>query len=181
MRSFRENEKNKLFEHLGAYVIDSSTNWLVSLIWKITADRVGAGRKRPNFLPAIDDWNQQKLEAIDLTMRFMSLPCSFVTTGHLVKDFIVKVDKNGQEVSRTKEYNILIGPKAGANLLTLYSDSYIAEYDAVTNKYYWRTTYEREGKRASSRLSQGGKLNPVEPQDFKALFKKVGVDYKDKT
>ena len=46
---------------------------------------------------------------------------------------------------------------------------------------YYLAGGEREGKRASSRLSQGGKLNPVEPQDFKALFKKVGVDYKDKT
>lgn len=182
--AFEKNEKSGLFEHISSYVLDSSTNWLISLIWHITKQNK---KPLPDLQPTINNWHIQKLIAIDYTMRFMSLPCNFVTTGHLMKGYIITTDKKGEIITKEEEFNILIGPKAGANLLALYSEVYIAEHHAINKidkkpvPYFWRTTYENKGKRASSRLSQGTKLNDIEPQNFKALFKKVGINVKDKT
>ena len=180
IKAFEEMEYKGIFKGVATVALDSLTSLAQAMLNEIVNSAV---RKKPEsrvdgFVPDKPDYNKQKLLLIRLASKLMSLRCHSVVLGHLLTEF----DNEGRPY-----FSLLLGPKAGANALPLFSEVYIAEkkvrWESKSGKerldYYWQTEVDSAGKNAGSRRNRGNIVPSEVPQDFRDLFKKLNLKSED--
>ena len=170
-------ETDGVFEQIGTYVIDSASTWIHAMMNCIISKQMTERKKdRPNFLPAIGDYNVALYTMIDIIKRISNQPCDFILTGHMVKE----VDQlTGGFVMTFKAF-----PSMQIDMPLLFDEFYIMADSGQTDEQGGTINHLLTGKKgireASTRIGAGGKFDLYEKPDIKNLLKKAGMPYEDK-
>jgi len=170
-------ETDGVFNEIGTYVIDSASTWIHAMMNCIVSKQMTErDKKRPNFLPAIGDYNVALYTMIDIVKRIGNQPCDFILTGHMVKE----VDQvTGGFVTTLKAF-----PSMQIDMPLLFDEFYIMADSGKTDDRGGTINYLLTGKKgireASTRIGAGGKFDLYEKPDIKNLLKKAGLPYEDK-
>ncbi len=160
-------ERDKFFESIGTYVIDSGTRWAESLLNKIVADDGRAGQN-----PQIQDYGEQNNTARDCLETLAKLPCNFVMTFH----YIVDRDKDKGSFAE-----LVVTRRLRYRIPALFGESWIIRTKGTgdTVEHYLQTKNLGIHK-AQTRIGRKGNFNLQEPADIRALLKKAGRPWEDK-
>lgn len=170
------------FKNIATYVFDNTTDF--SEIIKDKAFTEEAPKSQQRFLNAVNamsDYEYQRTQFIKLARTVLPLPCHVIILGH-------KREKDmGQGMFKE---TIAMPPAARDAFLQLMSEVYRTEI--VTNletnakKYTFVINLSEKGLVGGTRGNKivDGKpvpiLRSIEPQNFRYIFKKLGLDYEDK-
>lgn len=163
MKEMARFEKEKTFENLGTYVIDSATTWYMAMY---NQANILGGEKGYKFWQSIID------QVTDGVARCHAAPCDFIMTGH--------VDYDKDEVLGSVQAKVMIGGSMARKLPILFDEYYVMRVKPGTeNKHVILT--RRDGlHKPSTRLGSGGRFTKEEEPNIKALLKKAGYSTEDK-
>lgn len=170
-------ETDGVFNQIGTYVIDSASTWIQAMMNCIVSKQMTERKKdRPNFLPAIGDYNVALYTMIDIIKRISNQSCDFILTGHMVKE----VDHlTGGFVMTLKAF-----PCFQIDMPLLFDEFYIMADNGVANDQGGIINQLLTGKKgireASTRIGAGGKFDLYEKPNIKSLLKKAGLPFQDK-
>lgn len=184
-RDFAAHQKSGLFDQIGTIALDV-TMWSRACQTAILhangrkfapggKSELGHGRGATPYLMEMRDYGVLKTTLSQYLGMLTGISCDFVALMHQKEDW----EGEGNE-ARLVGYVPLITGTLAQEAPLLFDEVYytLVSRTAAGPKYEWITA--PDGKRAArSRLSQTGKLLPKEPQDFKAILKKVGRDTAD--
>jgi hypothetical protein len=170
--------QNDYFKNFGTYILDSCTTWSESIMNNVLrkAGRAGQAPMRNR------DYMPQKTEIVNYMQKMMNLDCDFILTGHLsTKSTTIGVSKEG-EIIETNVFRFLTVGQGVIVVPLKFDEIWVSEAYEKSNGVGYRLLLQSTGKYlARSRLAQDGILNATEESDMKALLKKAGRDYSDKT
>lgn len=167
--NYRERFRQGYFNHIGTYVLDSSTMWAESIMnWHL------AKESRPGKAPRFTkDYTPQKIEILNILQTLLDLPCDFILTGHLEKD--------KDEDTGTITYEYLTVGKAALIIPIKFSEIWVMLPEEGHSGTSYRILTQSSGMyHAASRLAKDGLLDMYEEPDIKAILEKVGRDSSDK-
>lgn len=169
-REFDKRVRSGFFELFGTYVIDSATGLANSILLHYLK-RSGSVNAIPTYQ---EHFHFQKIQLQRIVSTCLNLPCDFILTGHL------KADKD--EVSGRMTYRFLTVGDGTVTIPLQFDEVYVLTTKVTASKgIEYRLLTERTGPYlAKSRLSKGGRLNPIEEPDIKKLLEKVGYPSEDK-
>lgn len=161
--------KDGVYDHLGTYCLDSLTMFQEAVMNFILA-RAGIAGDTPRFTK---DYSPQKTRVKNAIKQLLSLPCDVIITGHLAP----KED----EVTGATTYRLETTGNNVTYIPLLFDEVYVMDTKETSKGVKYRLLTQSTGRYvASSRLAQGGKLDPVEEPDLKNLLRKAGLDPSDK-
>lgn len=165
----------KFFEHCGTFVIDSMTTWSQVIMYDVIAKAAmkKAGRVKGGA-PQQQDYIPQMNEIEQWMRRFVGLPCNCVLLGH--DD--TPTDADGTPID---DRRLMITGKLSKRVPALFDEVYYYFIKNTSSGERALQTQPRNRISAGTRLGKGGKLELYEPPDIKAILKKVGMPYADKT
>ena len=165
----------KFFDHVGTFALDSMTTWAQCIMYDVIRLAATAKKNRKvGGAPAKQDWMPQ-MNIIEKWMRvFASLPCNCVLLGH---DDIPTNDEGEQIDDRC----LMITGKLKKRVPAIFDEVYFMHIDSSVKGTRKLQTQPKNRINAGSRLGHGGKLEAQEDPDIKAILKKVGYPYEDKT
>jgi len=166
-RDFAERKNSGYFDHIGTYVIDSATWFIIAMMNQIVFDKRS---KRPDGIPAIQDYLIQQIAVRDILMMTTILPCDFIMTGH------IDVTENEMGQIQTS----LSAPKGLKNIIpTMFSEVYVTRVISSPSGVKYSLLTESDGiYKAETRIGQG-KFSRLEEPDIKALLEKAGREHED--
>lgn len=160
--------KDKFFEQIGTYAIDSFTMWVMSLKYHLL-ERQG----REDGVMARHDWQILGNTVRDTINVMTALPCDLIMTGHLTTE---KDDVTGKI-----QTNLQAIPSLQNDLPMLFDEIYCLENSETSKGINVSLITRNTGKyEASTRIGSGGVFDTRETPDIKTLLKKAGYPYKDK-
>lgn len=185
---FKEHRTSGLFDHVGSIAIDSLTMWahamMISILkangrmfndenpilyhGKLTGGQQGAA------VPDMRDYGVQLNTVTNFMGLFTAIPCDTFLLAH-AKEIT-------DEVTDRTTYEPMLSGQQRATVPILFDEVYIADTktDANGTKFILRTQPNGRWTVARSRLSGlNNLLAPTEPQNIKAILKKVGRDAED--
>lgn len=189
---FEFMRRERLFEHFASYVIDSATTFFSAMTDYIVATAPiprGSADRLLDVDPIQSDYKLIKTLAIGVAGNILALPCHFIMTGH-------KIEKDEGEGRFTE--TIALTPATRASILPLFSEIYIADVikkyvadkqtgeEHEVKQFLFRTEHGKTGLTAGSRSTNFSKGEPSKvlpkfvKQDFKLIFKTIGLEFKDK-
>lgn len=164
---FMEELEAGLFGLLGTYVLDTGTSMVAATLSQVA---VQFGRKEG--APTEKDYKFANKRLYDFVHTVVAeLPCDFILNCHVYS----WTDKDSK-----KTLNDVSLPWAVRHsVMNAMHEIYLARSERTSSgqKYWWQTASDKDFF-AGSRLS-GGKLSFKEPQDFKAILKKLGRRHED--
>ena len=167
--------KDKFFDHIGTYALDSMTTWGQCIMYEIVRrGAVKSAKRKVGGAPMQQDWMPQMSIIENWMRKFVGLPCNCILLGH--DD--LPTNEDGVAID---DRRLMITGKLSKRVPALFDEVY---YMSVTNSVKGTRELQTQPKNrvsAGSRLGRGGKLELHEPPDIKALLKKVGYPYEDKT
>lgn len=157
------------FNHIGTYVLDSSSTWSDTIMNQILK-LAGIAGQAPRFTK---DYTPQKMQIRNWISVMMALPCDFVMTGHL--------EAFKDEVSGSVTYRFLTTGKGVVTIPGLFDELWVCDPKETSQGVTYRILTQSTGKHiARSRLAEEGKLLQYEEPDMKKILKKVKHDFADK-
>ena len=176
--TFKKQYKSGFFNHIGTYVIDSSTTFAAAAMnFKMgEASRAGLTPHRNK------DYNPAKVEIQNYLRKCLNLPCDFILTGHLkmiekIKSIDVKTGITRSEIS----YRYMTIGQAAVFIPLLFSEMYVVKREKGPHGTKPKLLVDSTGEYiARSKLSSDGFLDATEEPDIKAILKKVGLPTNDK-
>lgn len=174
-KSLEIRKLSKYFDMFGTYCIDGLTTLSQAIMNEQLASRGFAGQM-PTFTI---DYTPQKIEIENKVREIMNLPCDFILTGHLEPIVKLKgIDKKGIRDEETV-YRLMITGKAVMTIPLLFDELYVLKGSGQTPRREMLVdslgTYIARSRYKAS-VDTRGFIDP----DFKAFFKKVGLDWEDK-
>lgn len=175
-REMEERVQEKFFDHIGTYILDSSTTWASSLMFE-TLRRGTGGRSRVGKNPELQDYLFQQLTAIDCLGMMMGLPCHVLVTGHISLD---KDEKSGK-----METGLLMYGKLSEKVPLVFDEKYVMRTkDGSTGVIYEMLTKNDGYYKAETRMGGGTPSQPgfkqLEEPNIKKLLMKAGRRFEDK-
>ena len=166
---FERRLKMGYFNHIGTYVLDSSTTWAMAVMNSILA-KANIPGQAPRFT---HDYTPQKIEMINMIKKMLDLPCDFILTGHLESD--------KDEVSGRIKYKYMTTGKAEVTIPLQFDEIWtcVAEQKGMKDIDYRVLTAKNGAYPGATRIGKG-KFETFETPDIKYLLKKAGRDYSDK-
>jgi len=157
-------------DQLGTYAIDSLTTLLDALAnyfsIKLQRDRTKQKLAMNDYLVIYDLMK-------NIIKRSSSRNCNFITTGHLVEE---QDETTSKVEARLKTFK---GLKTDIPLL--FTEKYVLQKRMQSGIPKYELLATSAGRyEASTQLGAGGKINPIEEPNLKAIMKKVGMDNSDK-
>lgn len=162
--------KSNYFDHIGTYVIDSSTTWSDMLMNNILK-KAGIAGQQPRWA---HDYGPQKTLIRNYLKICLDLPCDFILTGHLKTT--VDEGAGGKTIFRfaTTGQGVVTIP-------TMFDEIWNMTSKDTSDGLKYRILTQSTGTYACrSRLAKDGLLDKFEEPDIKAILKKVGKDVQDK-
>jgi len=156
-----------IFDHIGTYCMDSSTNFIYALKSEI-ARRNG----RADTTLTQPDWQIVGNTFGDIVRFCTALPCNFILTGHLK---LVKDDVEGIMLAR---FNII--PSLQIDLPSLFDEIYILEAKDTSQGLKRKVVTANTDKYEARTRIGGGVFEVREEPNIKYLLGKAGLDNKDK-
>ena len=188
-------KENGFFDAFASVVVDSlSTLYMLHLrqiafesqkIQKEMNRLDSKVRVRKTLMPELQDYNILKSNSILGFMSLCSIPCHLVLTAHIQEERYF----SDKEKVLVKIRQIVNAPPAvQAGVPPLFSEVWLSQWtkDKNTGKkvYTWLTERTRNYKELPlvTRMNHEGKIlvKEEEPQDFRALLKKVNYLWEDK-
>ncbi len=167
--NFEHRRKLGYFDHIGTYMIDSSTSWAETIMNRIL-QKAGIAGSPPRFTK---DYTPQKIEIFNMLRWCLDLPCDFILTGHL-EQFEDAEDK-------TVRYRYMTTGKGAIIIPTLFDEVYIMTPKETSGGVKYRLLTKNTGTyTARSRLAAGGLLETYEEPNIKAILAKAGMDTQNK-
>lgn len=168
-RSFKQRLGMGYFNHLGTYMLDSSTTWAEAIMNSILSD-AGVAGQAPRFTK---DYTPQKILIRNFVRQMLDLPCDFILTGHLQ----LKED----QVSGNMVYRYMTTGQGAVIIPLLFDEMWVMDPKKSPDGVAYRILTKSTGVHvARSRLAADGKLDVYEEPDLKKMLKKVGLPTKDK-
>jgi len=157
------------FDHLGTFVLDSSTTWAESIMNWILKKAHIAG-EAPRWA---HDYVPQKVQVRNWVREMLDLPCDFIMTGHL--------EGEKDEVSGKLTYEYMTTGKGVILIPLLFDELYVMDPKESSKGTNYRILTKATGSySACSRLAQEGLLDQYEEANIKSILKKVGLPTEDK-
>lgn len=171
-KEFDYRVKNGYFDHIGTYIIDSSTTWSEAIMNSILK-KAGISGQAPRFTK---DYVPQKIEIRNYLRKCLDLPCDFILTGHAeAKD---DIDEQGRSIIK---FRFMTTGKGVTTIPLLFDEQYFLITRRSSKGPEYKMVVQNDGiYPARSRLAGNNKLNPLEDPDIKKLLKKVGFPAEDK-
>lgn len=144
---FNRMVKDKVFDHIGTYVIDSLTNWsemIMSAILTSNANKSASGIK-----PQLQQYLEQQLGLTACLNEILSVPCNVVITAH------IEVDKD--EVSGKLHHTIMVNKKLKVKVPIQFSEVYITDVETSSkgSRYVIRTAPSIDKEACRTRIGRG--------------------------
>jgi len=170
-----ENGKN-WFDHIGTYVIDSSTMWLEYIAYHVMK-QAGIPGGDPQELSKSDSykrgWGPIKKNIKKGISDIIGQNCNFILTGHL------KPVKNREGEITKYEYRTV--GDLQQFIPAQFMEIWIVEGKKTAKGFTSEAILTSAGvKKARSRLATGGKLNTKEPYHIGDILKKAGFPTNEK-
>jgi hypothetical protein len=160
--------KDGYFNHLGTYVIDSSTKWADAIMNNILM-KAGIPGEPPRFTK---DYNPQKVQILNWVKYMLRVPCDFIMTGHL--------EAHKDEVSGAITYRYMSTGKAVALIPLEFDEIWVTDTKPrASGPEYLLITAHTNRHLASSRIGRGC-FEPFEKPDIKYLLEKAKLPTQDK-
>lgn len=167
-KEFKRRREGGYFEGIGTYCLDSATTWSTAIMNQVLKT-AGIPGQSPRWEK---DWMPQKTKITNYLTQMLTLPCNVVVTGHLE----MHTDGDGG-----KHFRFMTTGKASVTIPLLFGEVWIAISKATSGDPKYSFLTRNTGLHvAKSRLAANGLLKTYEDQDYKAILKKVGMDYADK-
>ncbi len=156
---FQKMTRQKIFDHLGTYVIDSASTWGKCLLNEVLRQANRAGSR-----PQQNDYGPQMTMIENAIRVCLSAPCDFILLGH---DHTEKNDLTG----KVKTTVALTG-QLKTQIPLLFDEIYYME----NRKLH---TTDRGYVQARTRIGSG-KFEAKEVPDISALLRKAGWEWEQK-
>jgi len=157
------------YDHLGTYVVDSSTKWADSIMNQILF-AAGIAGETPRFTK---DYHPQKTQILNWVKFLLRVPCDFIMTGHL--------EAHKDDVTGAITYRYMTVGKAVALIPLEFDEVWTtATKPKSTGPEYHIITAHTGPYLASTRLGKGGIFKTYETPDIKYLLKKADLPTDDK-
>lgn len=170
-RNYQRLKRQGAFEHIGTYMLDSFTTWLLAM-----GRQLAKKQGRTDGILQIQDWQIIGNTLRDYVMEFATLPCDTILTGHIA------MTKN--ELEGGFKATIKAPPSLQIDLPLLFDEIYVLEAKEdrkgnVDRKLITQNngTYEcrtRIGRR------EMGNFDLREEPNIKSLLRKAGMNPADK-
>lgn len=167
-REFKNMRRKNMFEHVGTYVMDSFTTWVLSLKYQILKKQ-----KRTDGIMQIQDWQVLGNTVKDVINVMTALPCDVILTGHLTTE---KDDVSGRIETRLQAI-----PSLQTELPLMFDEIYCLEANETPHGIERALITANTGKyQARTRIGSGGIFDTREDPDIKNLLRKAGYPTEDK-
>jgi len=168
-------EKSGFFNHVGTFVVDSMTTWGQCIMYDvIRTAAVKSTKRKVGTHPHQQDWMPQ-MSIIEKWMRkFVSLPCNCILLGH--ED--IPTDEDGNQIG---DKTMMTTGKLKQRIPALFDEVYYMHLESAVKGTRKLQTQPRNRISAGSRIGHGGVFELNEEPDIKAMLKKAGYPYEDKT
>lgn len=158
------------FNHIGTYILDSSTSWAKAIMNSILK-KAGIPGTAPRFTK---DYTPQKTAIENSIYECLDLPCDFILTGHLEP---FRDESDGGKI----RFRYMTTGKGALVIPTLFDEVWVMDPKATSTGVEYRILTQNTGTyTCRSRMAKDGLLNQYEKADIKALLKKAKKDYSDK-
>lgn len=152
------------FNHLGTFVIDSTTNWSEAIMNHVLK-MAGIPGQAPRFTK---DYTPQKTLLLNYLSQLLKLPCDLIMTGHLEDD--------KDETTQSLQKRFMSTGKAKVIIPAQFDELWVMEPKASAGRTNYRVLTESTGRySARSRLSEGKKLAQYEEANIKGILKKANA------
>lgn len=167
--------KDRFFDHVGTYVLDSMTTWSQCIMYEVIKKGAIAskGKRKVGGHPRKQDWMPQMSDIENWMRKFVGLPCNCVLLGH--DD--LPTNEDGEPID---DRRLMITGKLSKKVPALFDEVY---YMGIKNTVTGERSLQTQPKNrvsAGSRLGRGGKLDTFEEPDITKILKKVGRPFADK-
>ena len=168
-KQMEKRAKMNYFDHLGTYILDSSTTWSETIMnWILKAAHIAG--EAPRWA---HDYVPQKVQIRNWVREMLDLPCDFIMTGHL--------EGEKDEVSGRMTYEYMTTGKGVILIPLLFDELYIMDPKESSKGTNYRILTKATGSyTACSRLAREGLLEQYEEANIKSILKKVGLPTQDK-
>jgi hypothetical protein len=160
--------KMNYFDHLGTYVIDSSTTF-ADTIMNSVLKAAGIAGNPPRFT---HDYTPQKVQLVNWIKYMLRIPCDFILTGHL--------EASKDEVTGAITYRYMTTGKAEVTIPLLFDEVWVTDTKKTSQGLDYRIITARTGPYLASTRIGHGKFELYEEPDIKYLLKKAGLSTEDK-
>lgn len=158
------------FDHIGTYMLDSSTTWSKAIMNSILK-KAGIAGSAPRFTK---DYTPQKVAIENAIYECLDLPCDFILTGHLEP---FRDESDGGRV----RFRYMTTGKGALIIPTLFDEIWVCDPKDTSMGVEYRILTQNTGTiTCRSRLSKNGLLDKYEKTDIRSILKKAGRDYKNK-
>lgn len=157
------------FNHIGTYVLDSSSTWS-DAIMNYILKKAGIAGEAPRFTK---DYTPQKIEIRNWIKKMLDLPCDFILTGHL--------EAQKDEIDGKVRMRYLTTGKGTQTIPLMFDEIWVMEPKETSSGVQYRILTQATGTyTARSRLAKKSLLAQYEETDIKKLLKKAGLPTDDK-
>ena len=164
----KKREKVEYFNHLGTYMLDSSTSWADAIMNDVLM-KAGIPGTAPRFT---HDYTPQKIQIVNWIKRMLRYPCDFILTGHL--------DGSKDEVSGKVSYRFMTTGKGEVTIPLLFDELWVTDTKETSAKVEYRILTRRTGPYVARTRIGREVFETYEKPDIKYLLKKVGKNFEDK-
>ena len=166
------------YDRFATYVLDSLTTFGDAVMNSILGKASIAG-SAPRFTK---DYTPQKVDIVNRITKFMKIPCDFILLAHLKAIEERKgTTKDGDPLMDVK-YRLLVTGQAVVTVPMKFDELYILIAEESSQGFARKLITDAQGQYiARSRLRSEGKLAQKEDADIRALLKKIGLDWQDKS
>jgi hypothetical protein len=178
---YHQLRRDKFFDLLGTFVIDSLTTFSQCIMYYIlkkegragSAQITKEGKKIYSGIPHQNDWMPQMMYIENAIRDMLSFSCDLVLLAH---DSAVKDEITGKVM---KDINVT--GKLTRRLPLLFSEMYHTETIESSAGIQYKLLTRKDGTyQAKTRMGKGGELELRENADIKVLLKKCNRNYQDK-
>lgn len=168
-KEFLELKRMGFFEFVGTFMLDSLTTFAEKMMYEIVKVGDKKGGTRIGQPPQIQDYLVQQMSTVDYLGMMAEIPCNVLVTGH------IGLDKD--EVTGKQETGILLAGKLSTKAPLTFDEKYVTRADR--DRFFLQTKsdgYYKAETRIGSEI-----FHTQEEPDIRALLKKAGLPYEDKT
>lgn len=159
---FNRLGKEKIFDSIGTYALDSITTWSDAVMNKILKLGGKLGAK-----PEFEEWRKM-IDFVRFCMKqITNLPCNVVVLGHL--------DSDKDELTGRLESSLLIPGQSSKKVPILFDEVYITRVTQGKDKSSYHLQTSSDGRyKAATRMGRDV-FEQLEAPDIMALFKKANI------